>query len=104
MLPAAHTALSDSLVFCYFQFRLRKIKYLIGLFHLPAIRIQRQTTTALRSGEAKSVICLLRFEQRLPFVTFLAALPGLWLLWVLRKPVAQHAELNAGRGEAEAPC
>ena len=38
------------------------------------------------------------------FVTFLAALPGLWLLWVLRKPVAQHADLNAGRGEAEAPC
>ncbi|MBX3343437.1 MAG: MFS transporter [Nitrospira sp.] len=38
------------------------------------------------------------------FVTFLAALPGLWLLWVLRKPVAQHAELNAGRSEAGAPC
>ncbi|HMU30055.1 MAG: MFS transporter [Nitrospira sp.] len=38
------------------------------------------------------------------FVTFLAALPGLWLLWVLRKPVAQHAELNAGRSAAGAPC
>jgi PAT family beta-lactamase induction signal transducer AmpG len=38
------------------------------------------------------------------FVTFLAALPGLWLLWVLRKPVAHHAELNAGRGEVEASC
>jgi PAT family beta-lactamase induction signal transducer AmpG len=34
------------------------------------------------------------------FVTFLAALPGLWLLWVLRKPVTQHAEVNEGRGEA----
>ena len=38
------------------------------------------------------------------FVTFLAALPGLWLLWVLRKPVTQHAELNAGREGAEVPC
>lgn len=38
------------------------------------------------------------------FVTFLAALPGLWLLWFLRKPVAQHAELNSHRGEVEASC
>ena len=38
------------------------------------------------------------------FVTFLAALPGLWLLLVLRKPVTQHAELNAGREGAEVPC
>mgnify|MGYP003460611738 FL=1 len=38
------------------------------------------------------------------FVTFLAALPGLWLLWVLRKPVTQHAELNAGREGVEVPC
>ena len=37
------------------------------------------------------------------FVTFLAALPGLWLLWVLRKPVMQHAELNTGREGAEVP-
>jgi len=37
-------------------------------------------------------------------VTFLAALPGLWLLWFLRKPVAQHAELNSQRGEVEASC
>lgn len=33
------------------------------------------------------------------FVTFLAALPGLWLLWVLRTPVAQHAELSGGKNE-----
>ena len=38
------------------------------------------------------------------FVTFLAALPGLWLLWYLRKPVADHAEANVGRGEAEVSC
>lgn len=38
------------------------------------------------------------------FVTFLAALPGLWLLWVLRKPVAQHAEVSAGRSAVQAPC
>ena len=38
------------------------------------------------------------------FVTFIAALPGLWLLWVLRKPVAQRADLSAGRGEVEASC
>ena len=38
------------------------------------------------------------------FVTFIAALPGLWLLWVLRKPVTQHAEVNEGRGEASLSC
>ncbi|GAB1722074.1 MAG: muropeptide transporter [Nitrospira sp.] len=38
------------------------------------------------------------------FVTFLAALPGLWLLWILRKPVAEHTEVNAERGEAETSC
>jgi PAT family beta-lactamase induction signal transducer AmpG len=38
------------------------------------------------------------------FVTFLAALPGLWLLWFLRKPVAQHAELRVERGGVEASC
>ncbi len=38
------------------------------------------------------------------FVTFLAALPGLWLLWYLRKPVADHTEMNVGRGEIEASC
>jgi len=35
------------------------------------------------------------------FVTFLAALPGLWLLWHLRKPVAQHAEVSE---EVSLPC
>jgi PAT family beta-lactamase induction signal transducer AmpG len=38
------------------------------------------------------------------FVTFLAALPGLWLLWVLRKPVTQHAEISEGSGEASLSC
>ena len=38
------------------------------------------------------------------FVTFLAALPGLWLLWALRKPVTQHAELNAEKEGTEVPC
>ncbi len=38
------------------------------------------------------------------FVTFLAALPGLWLLWYLRKPVADHAEMNVGKNEIEASC
>jgi PAT family beta-lactamase induction signal transducer AmpG len=38
------------------------------------------------------------------FVTFLAAFPGLWLLWYLRKPVMQHAELSEGRGEASLSC
>lgn len=38
------------------------------------------------------------------FVTFLAALPGLWLLWLLRKPVTQHAELSEGRSEASLSC
>jgi hypothetical protein len=37
-------------------------------------------------------------------VTFLAALPGLWLLWYLRKPVTQHAELSEARGEIELSC
>lgn len=38
------------------------------------------------------------------FVTFLAALPGLWLLWFLRKPVTQHAELNEGKSEVSLSC
>ena len=38
------------------------------------------------------------------FVTFLAALPGLWLLWALRKPVSQRAEVGDGRGEASLSC
>ncbi len=38
------------------------------------------------------------------FVTVLAALPGLWLLWVLRRPVAQHAEMNEGKSEASVSC
>jgi PAT family beta-lactamase induction signal transducer AmpG len=38
------------------------------------------------------------------FVTFLAALPGLWLLWLLRTPVTQHAELSEGGGQASLSC
>jgi PAT family beta-lactamase induction signal transducer AmpG len=38
------------------------------------------------------------------FVTFLAALPGLWLLWFLRKPVTQHAEMNEGKSEVSLSC
>jgi PAT family beta-lactamase induction signal transducer AmpG len=38
------------------------------------------------------------------FVTFLAALPGLWLLWLLRKPVMQHAEVSESRSEPSLSC
>jgi PAT family beta-lactamase induction signal transducer AmpG len=38
------------------------------------------------------------------FVTFLAALPGLWLLWILRAPVTHHAGLSEEHGEPSLSC
>ncbi len=38
------------------------------------------------------------------FVTFLAAIPGLWLLWYLRRPVEAHAVLTEDAYEASLSC